>query len=205
LLNDFAILFLMAHKIVITDGIVLGKRGVGEAHTLVAMLTREAGLVRARAISARKAESKLKYGLEPLTVARFSLVRGRLEWKLIGVETISRELMHAPKPNESRAAAGRAARLLLRLVAGEEASPELYDTVAGGFDLLTQAEDRSAIENLECMLVLRILWHLGYVANVAPVEQFLAGELTHSLVRDAADIRPVLIRTINESLAATGL
>lgn len=193
----------MAHKIVVTDGIVLGKRGVGEAHTLVAILTREAGLVRARAISARLPKSKLKYGLEPLTVARFSLVRGRQEWKMIGVEGMSRELMLAP--SESRAAAGRAARLLLRLVAGEEASPELYETVAGGFALLARAEDRNAIENLECMLVLRILWHLGYVANVEPVEQFLSGELTAGLVRDAMPLRSALIKTINESLAATGL
>lgn len=193
----------MAHKIVVTDGIVLGKRGVGEAHTLAALLTREAGIVRARAISARLSKSKLKYGLEPLTQARYSLVRGRQEWKLVGVEQISRKLMHAGPYN--RAAAGRAARLLLRLVAGEDASPELYETVNDGFVLLAKAEDKTAIENLECMLVLRILWHLGYVANVAPVEQFLAGELTAGLVRDAASIRPVLIRTINESLTATGL
>jgi DNA repair protein RecO len=193
----------MAHKIVITDAVVLGKRGAGEAHTVVALLTREEGLIRARAISARLPKSKLKGGLEPLTIARFSLVRGRLEWKVVGVERISRELMVATPA--ARASAGRAARLLLRLVAGEEASSELFDTVVHGFAMLARATDRTEIENLECMLVLRVLWHLGYVANVAPVEQFLAGELTHSLVQDMATIRPLLIRTINESLEATGL
>lgn len=193
----------MAHKIVVTDGIVLGKRGVGEAHTQVVVLTREEGLVRARAISARMDKSKLRYGLEPMTQGRYSLVRGRQEWKVVGVEHISRELMLAP--NESRISAGRAARLLLRLVAGEEASPELFETVAGGFALFARASDKTERENLECMLVLRVLWHLGYVANISPVEQFLSGELNFGLMRDVGGVRPILIRIINESLAATGL
>ena len=93
----------------------------------------------------------------------------------------------------------------MRFVTGEEASYELFDTTAHGFTLFARAANTSEVENLECMLVLRVLWHLGYVANISPVEQFLSGELTAGLVRDAADIRPVLIRTINESLAATGL
>ncbi len=204
----------MAHKIVVTDGIVLAKRGVGEAHTTIALLTREAGLVWARATSARLAESKLRYGLEPFTTARYSMLRGRAEWKLVGVENISREILSAHAA--ARAAVGRAGKLTLRLVAGEEASPELFDTVARGLALLARAGEKSdtqpspaatagAVENLECMLVLRVLWHLGYVANVAPIEQFLSAELSLDLVRDVASVRPALIRTINESLAATGL
>ena len=182
---------------------MLGKRGVGEAHSSVALLTREAGLLWARATSARMGRSKLRYGIEPFTQARYALVRGRQEWKVVGVERISRELMVAPVA--ARAAAGRAGKLLQRLVAGEEACPELFATAAEGFALLARAELRSDIENLECMLVLRILWHLGYVANVSPVEQFLAGQLTAGMAQDVAPMRPMLIRTINESLAATGL
>jgi DNA repair protein RecO len=193
----------MAHNIVITDGIVLGKRGVGEAHTQVAILTREVGLIRSRATSARLGKSKLRYGLEPFTIGRYSLVRGRTEWKLIGAEAVERPILMGDAG--ARAAGGRAARLLLRLIAGEEASPELYETVAHGIRMLSHSRDRSEAENLECMLVLRVLWHLGYVANISPIEQFLSGELTAGLVRDASGIKPILIRTINESLAATGL
>ncbi|MGH7141582.1 MAG: recombination protein O N-terminal domain-containing protein [Minisyncoccia bacterium] len=193
----------MAHKIVITDGIVLGKRGVGEAHTSASLLTREVGLVYARATSARRIESKLRYGLEPLTRGRYSLVCGRSEWKVVGVEGTHRDILKANA--EARAAAGRAGRLLLRLVAGEESSPELFDAAAEGFALLAAARERIEIENIECMLVLRLLWRLGYVANVAPVEQFLAGALTSRLVHEASPLRPALIRAINESLAATGL
>ena len=58
------------HEKYITEGIVLGKRGVGEANTLVFILTELQGLVRAKATSARREASKLRYGLEPLSRGR---------------------------------------------------------------------------------------------------------------------------------------
>ena len=70
-------------KLIVTEGIVLGKRGAGEANTVVIILTETLGLLRAAARSARRERSKLRYGLEPFTIARFSFVRGKNEWKLI--------------------------------------------------------------------------------------------------------------------------
>ena len=46
-----------------TEGLVLQKRGVGEANVSVVLLTRELGLVRATARSARREASKLPYRL----------------------------------------------------------------------------------------------------------------------------------------------
>ena len=124
-------------QLVVTEGIVLSKRGAGEANTVVIILTNNLGLLRASAKSARREHSKLRYALEPFTIARFSFIRGKSEWKLIGAEQVSRPLCVAPVKN--RAAAGRIARLLSRLVQGEESSPALYTTVADGFGLLAGA------------------------------------------------------------------
>ena len=110
------------HRILVSEGIVLGKRTVGEANTLVSILTRDHGLVRAKATSTRAESSKLRYGLEALSLARFSFVQGRYEWKLTGVEAISRELL--PPTLAARVAAGRIAKLLLRLVQGQEGGAE---------------------------------------------------------------------------------
>ena len=74
------------YKLFVSDGVVLGKRGVGEANTLVAILTQEMGLVKAVARSARKEQSKLRYALEPMTSATYSFIRGKYEWKLTGAE-----------------------------------------------------------------------------------------------------------------------
>ncbi len=189
------------HQIVTTDAVALGKRGVGEANVLVFLLTRDVGLVRVAARSARLDVSKLRYGLEPLTHARYSLVRGRHEWRLTGVAA-PRRLPSTATPGQ-RQAAGRIARLLLRLIHGEEPVPELYTTVVAGLDALFSVSD---IESIECILVLRILAQLGYVSATDDAEPFLAGtDFPPTLVAAATAARLPLVRIINASLAATGL
>ena len=192
------------YKIFITDGIVLGKRGVGEANTLVVFLTSELGLIRAVARSARVERSKLRYGLEPLTSGRFSFVQGKHEWRLVGAERVSRKFLDAPVGRAR--ALGRIARLLLRLVQGEEPLPELYKTVAEGFAYLPRAQSEPDAEAIECVLVLRILAHLGYLPHTPEVAPFLERDFfSLELSAEVTQSRALLIRAINESLGATGL
>jgi DNA repair protein RecO len=192
------------HDIFVTDGIVLGKRLFGEANTSVAVLTRDFGVIRVGARSARLERSKLRYGLETLTHGTFSLVRGRYEWKLTGAQNLART--YVGHSLGQRRAAGRVARLLLRLIHGEDPVPELYASVANGLAYLAGEAREEDIEHVECVLVLRILSYLGYVEQGGRVEMFLENnEFTPALAEQARGSRPLLIRTINESLGATGL
>lgn len=192
------------HSIVATEGLVLAKRTAGEANTLVAILTKDLGLVRASARSARVEQSKLRYGLEALTHGKFSLVRGRYEWKLVGAEHLSRDYLGTSPVH--RRAAGRVARLLLRLIHGEDPTGELYVTVAEGLKCLARAQSDADAESIECVLVLRVLAHLGYLPHTPEIipfikTDFFSMELTAAVARS----RNMLIRAINESLSATGL
>jgi len=192
------------HKIHVTEGIVLGKRGVGEANTQIAIFTKELGLLRATARSARFEKSKLRYGLETFTHARFSFVRGKHEWKITGVEDISRELL--PATAEGKRASARVSRLLLRLVHGEERGEKLYEELAAGFAFFARSSTMKDIESAEWVLVLRILSHLGYVPETPALTSFTKpGDITEALVAQAAASRALLVRTINNSLAMTGL
>ena len=192
------------HRILVTEGIVLSKRSLGEANTLVFILTEDLGLVRAKATSTRAEASKLRYGLEPLTRARFSFVRGKYEWKLTGVEAISRALLSARR--EGRTAAGRISKLLLRLVRGEDEGRALFGTVKEGLILLSAAQTSEAASSIECILVLRMLSHLGYLPRTPALEPFVEGEFSSAeLAMSAQASRAFLIRTINESLMQTGL
>lgn len=191
------------HKIFTTEGIVLGKRGVGEAHTLASILTRELGLVRVKATSARAEASKLRYGLETLSVSRYALVRGRAEWKLTGVENISHELARGERDRRTRA--GKIARLLLRLIHGEERVPALYTAVVEGMRAIAHSKSAEDADAVETVLVLRVLAHLGYLPHTQALAQFIEGEYSLELAAEALKSRSVLIRTINESLTATGL
>ncbi len=192
------------HRVFVTPGFVLSKRGVGESNTLVSILTRELGLLRASARSARKEASKLRFGLEPLTTARFSLVRGRQEWKLIGVEAMARTALAST--SSRRGQEGRISRLILRLIPGEEPIPELFDTVVEGLHDLSHILDVKDAEAAETILVLRIVEHLGYMSVSEALSVFLQQPISSpELLRKAIELRPLLIRTINESLMATGL
>jgi DNA repair protein RecO len=192
------------HKIYATEGVVLGKRYSGEAATTVAILTRDLGLVRASARGARVEQSKLRYGLQVLTRGRFSLVRGKHEWRLTGVERVSRDYLH--QDNAKRMAFGRVGKLLLRLVAGEEPVPHLFTSVVDGFSSMVTAESKTDAEAIECVLVLRILAHLGYLPQRQELLPFVSSSLfSLELTAQAAQSRTLLIKTINESLSATGL
>ncbi|MDE1925249.1 MAG: recombination protein O N-terminal domain-containing protein [Patescibacteria group bacterium] len=198
------------HKIYITEGIVLGKRGAGEANSSVSLLTAELGLVRASARSARYEKSKLRYGLEPLTRGRFSLVRGKYEWKLTGVVEPQRLFSNSLVPMEGKQAVGRVTRLMLRLIQGEEPVPVLYKTVSEGFEFLVDAQNMRDAQAIECVLVLRILAHLGYLPERPELAPFVATSsadelFSLELTAQAARSRTLLIKAINESLTATGL
>lgn len=192
------------HRIHVSRGIVLSKRALGEAHTLASVLAEEFGLLRAKATSTRAEASKLRYGLEPLSSARFSFVEGKYEWKLTGVEDISRELL---SPNfKNRVAAGRISKLLLRLIRGQEEGKALFATVREGLAFLAQANTSEEIANVECILVLRILSHLGYLPHTPALVPFMEGGF--ALAQEALQAqasRTFLIRAINESLMQTGL
>ena len=190
------------HQIITTEAIVLAKRAVGEASARITLLTREHGLLRAAARSSRVEHSKLRYGLEPLTLARYCLVRGKYEWRLTGVEEPSRGLV-APDALRRRVA-GRVAQLVLRLIHGEEASPLLYADIKEGL-LLLAGTGPGEVEAVESVLVLRILWRLGYLPHTEALAAFVEGEWSLELSAKALASRSLLVRTINESLQATGL
>lgn len=191
------------HKIFVTEGVVLQKRGAGEAHTLVSILTHELGLIRAKATSARVERSKLRYGLETLSVGRYSVVRGKHEWKLTGVEQVSRGLRGGGASRRTRA--GKVAKLLLRLIHGEERVPALYKTVVEGLGAIARATNADDADAIETVLVLRILAQLGYLPRTQALEPFIEGGYSVEMSAEALKSRALLVRAINESLTATGL
>ncbi len=186
------------YPVFVSDGIVLGKRIAGEENTLVAILTREHGLIRASARAARRENSKLRYGVETLSQANFSFIRGKYEWKLTGALKISHALI--PSQASGRQAAGRISRLILRLIHGEEKNAALYTTVHEGFAALARDVD------VEAVLVLRVLSHLGYLPDTPELKPFIEQDFfSLELTNRVNASRSLLIKVINESLGATGL
>ncbi|HEY4528703.1 MAG TPA: recombination protein O N-terminal domain-containing protein [Candidatus Paceibacterota bacterium] len=135
----------MSYHIYTTKGLVLSSRGVGEADRIYSILTRDLGLIRARATAVRKAASKLRGALEPFSLTSVSLVRGKDYWRLTSAELIKK----IPK----RETLARPLALLEKLVQGEAPHPELLNAIEENFD------------STESKLVSHILYHLGYLKN----------------------------------------
>ncbi|HVV38729.1 MAG TPA: DNA repair protein RecO [Candidatus Paceibacterota bacterium] len=193
------------HKLFVSDGVVLGKKGLGEANTLVAILTRELGLVKAVARSARREASKLRYSIEPLSSGTYSFIRGKNEWKLTGAVGAVDEWRAGDISTEKRQAAGRIVRLLMRLIHGEEYNTALYETVAEGLSALSRSQG-ATVQSIETVLVLRIVSHLGYLPQTPELQPFIEQDFfSIELQAEAEASRALLLKAINDSLTATGL
>jgi len=161
--------------------------------------------VKAVARSARREASKLRYGIEPLSRGTYSFIRGKHEWKLTGAVDVVHELRADELSAEKRQAMGRIARLLLRLIHGEEFNQGLYDTVAQGLGALSRSEGVYA-QSIETVLVLRIISHLGYLPQTPELKPFIEQDFfSLELQAEVAASKELLVKAINESLGATGL
>lgn len=121
----------------------------GESDRIYNILTRDLGLVRATALGVRKEASKLRGALEPLTLSRISLVRGKEFWRIT-----SSEVIQIFEPIETIL---RPLKLLEKLVQGESAHPELFDAV------IDKLKNFVPSDEAETRLVAEILIHLGYL------------------------------------------
>ncbi|HVW82808.1 MAG TPA: recombination protein O N-terminal domain-containing protein [Candidatus Paceibacterota bacterium] len=178
----------MRHKYA-TRAIVLGRSPAGEANASLALLTRELGLVRARAQGLRKSGAKLAPALATLAESEVILVRGAEGWRLAGAALV--EPWFGRIPARERERAGRLAALSLRLISGEVADERLFDALAAFLAALAAEEDADAAE---IRAALALLAALGLDA----------GELPADLER-AASGRASYISRINRGIEASGL
>lgn len=158
----------MAYQTYTTDALVIGNRDRLTADRMIALFTRDAGLVHARATSVRREQSKLRYGLQDFSLVRVSLVRGKAGWRLIGAER-ARNLYFSSDNRHVRGAMLRIIKLVRRLVQGEETNVALYDGLIDGLSVLAACEGDGIIR-AERILTLRLLCALGYVAPQSPYQ-----------------------------------
>jgi DNA repair protein RecO len=194
------------HHIHHTEAFVLGSRPKGEDSKLLILYTRELGLIYAHAQGIRKISSKLRFTLQDFSRAQVDLVRGKEIWRVTTATPVA-TYRHLLRSRASETILARIASLLTRLVAGEEASGEIYDALVRTYDLLEipsqTPEDHRALELLS---VARILVALGYLSRATPgiVSQPSFDETVPKEFTDIA-YQHRLIRDINQALAASQL
>ncbi len=198
-----------------TSGFVLGSSPHGEGNKSFTLLTRELGLITATAQSVREERSKLRYGLQNLSLSEFTLVRGKDSWRLTGAlceENLYTTFRATPEVPELF---GRIFRLLRRLVTGEEKNEKLFAAITEAYAFLKSirtyesaaADTKYEITNVEIVLVLRILFLLGYLAPRGEFGAVLSdiSLWNDSLLSDAKGWRALALADINNSLKESQL
>lgn len=191
-----------------TSAFVLGGAPSGEGNRILALFTRELGMILALARSVREERSKLRYGLQDFSFSEITLVRGRDSWRVTNATLIENFRATFRAPPKTVLMFARVFRLLRRLLVGEEKNDRLFDAVR---DALMFLKDRGtqpvSLENGEIVLVLRILYLLGYLA---PRGQFGAvlsdiSLWNDSLLSEARSFRSLAVADINNSLRESQL
>lgn len=192
------------HHIYHTEGIILGSRNYGEAGKCFYIFTRELGMIYASAQGVRKMSSKLRYVLQDFSYVKIDLVRGKDFWRVTSASKTN-ELEDFINKNEALGVFSNVARLLKRLLAGEDKNEILFDDLLRGLKVLEKSVSKEEIRNVEVLLVLRILHHLGYVGGGESVGEYTISPFEDELVFQISKNRSKVLNHINKALRETQL
>lgn len=197
------------HAIHTTSGFIINSKPYGEAGKVFSIFTRDFGLIMTTAQGIRLLKSKLRYHTQEYSLGSFSLVRGKEFWRLTNAESERSDLVG---PTSSLVFEFRAkiASLLKRLLRGEEAHPELFDCIDSCIKFLNQilkfSINEEQLKTLESIIVLRIMYLLGYIGNDPLLDKRLnSTEFSLEFLDDMASKRAIINQHINKALRESHL
>lgn len=183
-----------------TDALVLGSREYGEADKIFSLFTRDFGLVYARASAVRSESSRMRYALQNYSRSRVSLVRGKRGWRIGGTVALK-----SAGDGEGAETFARIARLILRLIAGEDENQYVFATLSEAHEALKQ-ESKESRATIELVCVARVLYGLGYLSSEAlETTLFTHTSYASEHVREAEILKEKLLPSVNRAIAETHL
>lgn len=195
----------MSHHIYHTEGIILSSNNFGESGRYFNIFTRELGMIHARASGIRKISSKLRFILQDFSHVRVDLVRGKDAWRITSASKTGK-LDAISKSADTIVVAARIAKLLQRLLSGEESNEPLFIDILSGIFLLEKSfGDTNGLRNIELVLVLRILFHLGYFSGDEITTDLINTPIEYELLSQANTNRNFILSKINKALKETHL
>ncbi len=144
----------------------MGKKDVREADRIFSILTKDFGRIDAMAQGVRYVKSKLRYNLNAFSHSRIGLTMSGELWRIIDAEELGAWAGIRSNPKKL-AVVSRLAGLINRMVRGQETDANLWDEVKNSLVFLEKynVEDEKNLITFELLTTLRILSHLGYVAD----------------------------------------
>lgn len=189
-----------------TRGWILGGINVGESNKFLDIFTSELGLVRCLAQGVRKLNSKLRYGLQDYSFGKISLVKGKIAWRVVGIEK-SDEFDWIYEDRKTFQLLCRIFSLLKRLIRGEEQDEAVFEDLNRAIFFIGKNNlSQGQLANFEIVLVFRILEKLGYVGRDERFNKLVDFSIWEPGLLSIDDaMKSTLIKQINNSLAHSHL
>lgn len=197
----------MSYHVYTTEGYVLKGVPTGEADKFYYIFTRDLGLIFANAKSVRKIESKLSPSLQDFSVGTFSFIKGKNRWKITHA-SLEQNYFEVFKHNKDKMrVCAQIFSFLPLCITGEEINKALFSAVHTAFVYLQDAQlTKDEIFLFECVLMLRIQFHLGYVVQSAEFTEILNDDAwSQSVFIDAQNHKARMIVEINRALKESQL
>jgi DNA repair protein RecO (recombination protein O) len=143
-----------------TLAIILNRRDYREADRLVSVYTPDRGRLHLLARGACKWESKLAAHLEPISISRILVVKGK-GFNYVGSALISEAFINIKQDLNKLYFVGQALSLFIRLVKQGEADKELYQWLERWLHNMNQAESGELFNKEDGRFRLAVFsWHL---------------------------------------------
>lgn len=195
----------MTYQIYKTEGIILSSRGIGEAGKIYSIYTRDFGRVDILAQGVRYLKSKLRYGLNTFNYIRMAFIRTRESFRLIDVQDLV-GCDNICKDLEKLVVFSKITKLTERMIKGEEVDPLIWQELKNSFSFLQNRDlDRKDLDAFEFLVSLRILNHLGYIAEKKEFLFLFDKLLAEPMLKKASKIKPLINLAIENALRESHL
>jgi DNA repair protein RecO len=192
------------HHIYHTEGIILGSKNYGETGKYYSIFTKDLGMVYASAQGVRKMSSKLRFVLQDFSYIKVDLVQGKDLWRITSASKTNLLEQLSKNPGTFRVLSN-VANLLKRLLAGIEPNEALFDDLLNGLSVLEKAKEKMDQENIEAVIVLRILNNLGYIGGDETMQNLVKSPFEENLIFQVSKSRREVLHQINKALKETHL
>lgn len=182
----------------------MSSRNYGEAGKYYSIFTRDLGMVYASAQGVRKMSSKLRFIMQDFAYLKIDLVQGKDFWRVTSASKTNL-LEDITKNSEALAVFSNVARLLKRLLAGEDPNEHLFQDILKGLLVLEKSEKKDDLRNIEVVMVLRILKNLGYIGQDKDFDSLVESPFEEGLIFEASKSRIKILSEINKALKETHL
>ena len=141
--------------------------------------------------------------MQDFAYVKIDLVQGKDFWRITSASKTNK-LEQLSKNSGTFEVVSNIAKLLKRLLAGVEPNQALFSDLINGFSVLEKS-GKEELQNIEIILVLRILNNLGYIGDNAVLQNLIKSPFEENLIFEVSKSKSQVLNQINKALKETHL